>query len=689
MAADGNAGVEIPSVTTAAALKNALDEKDEELRTWRIRCMQAEAEVRALKRGTRHTTDPSTPSSPDSALRPVLDAESRLGEAPQHEVSDGQLGKMPELFLQSSAEERQGELETEELRQQLAMKNSTIIQLQADMHREQQLREKSAVEKQRKAAESQQMCREELREMTQRAESLSEQVRKSKKRGTELQAARESAREELARVRAEFLDCEAASTHSAQVAFELKSEQQSLQAELASSFEALEASEGLGGSEDKVQAAEVVGADSAPTDDEVDGSAERRALEERLAVLGQDASVAPCLEATVRSSANAIASISEGGGAIGPQGDEVAGAVVALSESAWKGRDAKVVQCLSTLQQLHGEFFSKDARAVRRPLTAKGKPGGDEVVARMALQLQKALQLLEGANSADTSGPSARSSRERRASAGRPSSPEGEHPVPEDRRNTGAVAKDSDEVLQAKLDINEVRVAVQAEKEVLIADHCDELDDLVRRHDKERRDLHREVAELRSEYARAEASEAMARPIRDIRLHFDSQVAVVKQELVVQLADIQECQRVQRGQDDQEMDQLRSILERCQKDLASSQHEFTKLAMLFDKEQGENHRLRLQQQKLVDRQEALSEVDEVSTLMLLPGEQANNVTIGSIRSSIHDITEDTTVADTLPGIAASGMQERAEGPRGLGLATEEGALVGSQVPSAVPPALPA
>ncbi|CAE7708782.1 Irgc [Symbiodinium sp. CCMP2592] len=35
-----------------------------------------------------------------------------------------------------------------------------------------------------------------------------------------------------------------------------------------------------------------------------------------------------------------------------------------------------------------------------------------------------------------------------------------------------------------KLDINEIRVATELEKQKLITEHCDELDDLVRRHDK-------------------------------------------------------------------------------------------------------------------------------------------------------------------------------------------------------------
>jgi len=90
-------------------------------------------------------------------------------------------------------------------------------------------------------------------------------------------------------------------------------------------------------------------------------------------------------------------------------------------------------------------------------------------------------------------------------------------------------------------------VSAERAREQLIADHCDELDDLVRRHDKERRELHKEVNELRSECASSQASDTIARPMQDIRAHFEDQVAVVKQQLVAQPADIQERQRVQGG----------------------------------------------------------------------------------------------------------------------------------------------
>eukprot|EP00434_Breviolum_minutum_P007065 symbB.v1.2.006234.t2/scaffold340.1/size245066/20 len=53
------------------------------------------------------------------------------------------------------------------------------------------------------------MYREELREMTQRAESLMDQLRKSKKSGKEMQAAHKSAREEFLTARLELQECQA------------------------------------------------------------------------------------------------------------------------------------------------------------------------------------------------------------------------------------------------------------------------------------------------------------------------------------------------------------------------------------------------------------------------------------------------------------------------------------------------
>eukprot|EP00913_Durusdinium_trenchii_P024011 g22549.t1 len=185
-------------------------------RKLRIRAEQAEAEVRSLKR-TRHersdraevTTRVETSrldfgtqtDSHETELRPERDrAELR---PPAFPVSTKEIAEPRERLKNTPAPSEGSPVSaSSRLRQQLKQRDSAIVQLQADRNREQHT-------KQRKASEETTLCREELCEMTQRAESLMEQLRKSKKRGGELQAARELAREEFLTCRSELQECQA------------------------------------------------------------------------------------------------------------------------------------------------------------------------------------------------------------------------------------------------------------------------------------------------------------------------------------------------------------------------------------------------------------------------------------------------------------------------------------------------
>jgi len=152
--------------------------------------------------------------------------------------------------------------------------------------------------------------------------------------------------------------------------------------------------------------------------------------------------------------------------------------------------------------------------------------------------------------------------------------------------------------------LNEYRLTAERTREDMLSEHCEELDDLVGGFNLERRGLHDEIREMRAECAKAEVAGAAARPMTEIRAHFESQVAVMKRELVAQLSDVHEREREQRGNDERDLAQLQQTLERTQRELASSQEEFALLGTLFDKERRENLTLKSSQKALELRLEA-------------------------------------------------------------------------------------
>jgi len=81
----------------------------------------------------------------------------------------------------------------------------------------------------------------------------------------------------------------------------------------------------------------------------------------------------------------------------------------------------------------------------------------------------------------------------------------------------------------------------------MMAKHCDELDDLMRRHNMDKRELQQEVIELRSECTRLKLRSG---PVDNLKLHFEDHIAKLKLELVDQLANLHGQQQEQRGQDE-------------------------------------------------------------------------------------------------------------------------------------------
>lgn len=623
-------------VVTVESLQDALLRKDDELRTWRIRAMQAEAEVRALKRGTKHTSVPTSPSGKSSTpdgkdsdpspepLSPFSSRRVQKSEA-SIQTDKSQAESLPAARLTSAPGKEDvsaggpssGISEIEELQQQLQLKSFTILQLQADNVREQQLRDKQSAEKQRRAAESQQMCREELKEMTQRAESLSQQARKSKRRTSEMQAARDAARESCASALASFEECEARLFEESSAHSELHTEHHSLEGRLWS-LRASQASD--------ARKQEELKQESLATSGE-----EHRMLEDRVSVLVHEVEVAQHQNQEVRTELAATqVDVNTGAEARGG---------LAEAQEAWSTRQSGLLECLNQLRQLHTEL-----RGSYRHKPHASQARSAPVVSRIMYQLESAHKLVEPPLTAAVGRHRTLSSQPGTA---RGSSPEAERPAPESAED-GALA--------LKLDVNEVRVAAEQAKEKLISEHCDDLDDLVRKHDQERKHLHREINELRSECAKAEAS-SVARPVLDVKTYFESQVAVVKQELVAQLADIHERQLGQHNQDEQEMGDLRRSLERCQSELSSSQYEFATLAMLYDKEQRENQRLRQHQ-----RGESHSRYSDIVNAGTGTPDASEIANVATIASSLHDhdlSPETTLAADTLPVTILAAAASRA------------------------------
>lgn len=598
-----------------AALTRAMEEKDEELRSWRLGCLQAEAEVRALKRQMRQPGPPSPetvlPTSPGSAasshVRAVKEAEAQATASPALVKSEQDPGTSDtaevnqlreDLRRLQQREEAAGDApatpqrhpladlsaeELEELKQQLLTKNFTILQLQADM-----TREKQQVERQRRSEESQNMiCREELREMTSRAESLSEEVKKSKKRVHELQAVRE----ECARIRSELEASEKRLRSEASVNSQLRAFQESAQATIVTLKEELTAGQALGSSAEAEVAPErnrSKGADSA-------GLAGEEAFQE-----SETADFAVTQELLSGTSGSAAA-------------------------SSQSGRQ-RLVQGVAALRQLGGELHKELKSAAGRNTTAlRGAAGqsflGEKAVAKLLKQIEKVQQLVEGSSSLPRNAPVGSGDSLVIPAAG----PEGEHPPPEERHDRRSPVSDLaggrpvPEALQQKL--MEVRLAAEAERQALMDQHNDELRQLGLKHDMERRELQSEIGELKAKFAHVEVNSQLVQPMADLRGYFESQVKQVKTELLVQIADLYEQQKVQRAGDDAEKDRLRRQVETCRTELKEWREQYEHLAL--------EHRQLQRSHDVLLRSEDMHETIDHATPMSSEVTQAIMATMGT------------------------------------------------------------
>jgi len=152
------------------------------------------------------------------------------------------------------------------------------------------------------------------------------------------------------------------------------------------------------------------------------------------------------------------------------------------------------------------------------------------------------------------------------------------------------VQGDADIRLQQEL--NDALLEMERVREELMAERGDELDDLVKLHDFERRDLHQEVRELHRECASMAAVASQPPHLLDLHAHLESRLGVMQEELSTQLADWDARVQAQKQRDEIENDELRKSLHSCQAELSASQSEFKTLATLFDQERREHLKLK-------------------------------------------------------------------------------------------------
>eukprot|EP00927_Polykrikos_kofoidii_P046851 TRINITY_DN4097_c0_g1_i2.p1 TRINITY_DN4097_c0_g1~~TRINITY_DN4097_c0_g1_i2.p1 ORF type:complete len:765 (-),score=199.62 TRINITY_DN4097_c0_g1_i2:494-2788(-) len=583
----------------------------EELQSMRAAAAVAEAAVAQEPQHMEIATETAARATAVAAAA----AEVAAAEAQQRAAAETvvKAGKEKETVAAPSSRENTvtratGSGEVKELEHKLRNKDLAIVQLQADMGRE-----KAQLEKQRRAAEKTNIfCNEELQMMTERAAAISEQLKKYKKKASELVGARE----EIARLGSGLTEHEAAlarrtSAHEAlqtsndeairevavsrMEAVTLREELVSRNAELESyqplraqdeqAFSALEermASTTLECSEAREQheaaLSEVTVLNSTLEEEKLEALAEkaRRAAAEELAAAQDDAS-----------------SIWD---------DDTARKLGAGSRRTSRqstGCRPWLSRCIGTLSDLHMDLQQELASGAGAFAGAASSSAGgadiipgERVMTRLARQLERAQRLLT------EKAPFERSPYK----PSEFSSDDYKHLLPEGLPQK--LAREAGDLFRQHL--NEQWIVAEVAREELMQEHSDEVDDLVRCHDLERWALQREVNQMRGECGQSEAGLAAARPMREIRAHFEQQVGIVKRDLIAQLSGAHERHREQRGNEEREFEQLFRDLQSCQSEAASSKGEFTVLATLYEEECRANLQLREDQRALESRAEASS-----------------------------------------------------------------------------------
>lgn len=628
-------------------------ELEEEARTWRIRCAKAEAEVRALKKGTRHadarsvdvpvppvpplvvpahglpdysagvgevSIESSGSSSPHSAAHSrIQSCRKRLGrthegvhnddESPGDQAAgvvqpgaiwselreavaeafenNEERPKVPhgtvthdELLELEASDRAMHAEEVMALRISLKEKDEDLAQLKRDMH-EDMVRE---LEQAQLAEEGTEMYAFELDCMTERAEHLAAQVTESRQQVW----LHKNTREELGLVEKCLAETEA--RHEGAI-LENDSLRKSVSEELTELDECRRAEASVNSECSALRQAvtthsaeSLVWQRASKTSD-----TELREMQVRvdaicaeLADARREHAISVALAAppvSARSHGREDSNTSMLSGTTDDHDDGVKGSM----HRWWQGRH-KIAQHLGALRSMLLEF-QRELRSARPQMTGgrRQNPADSALLARIVKHVEKTQQHVEAAGS-------------------RPNKSFEAEPILEERRgNNNQPLMDFGEV---KLLLSENRLVVREE---VMAEYHDDLDDIVRRNDAERRQLRQEVRDLRSERDQALSAELVSEPMTEIRLHFETQV----NEMMNHLSDVHERYSKQKAADDHELQELRHLSDDYRRNLAETKNDFAFLSTLYDKERREHLGLKELQRNLELRLEAVEARDPV------------------------------------------------------------------------------
>lgn len=554
------------AAASISALQLALEEKDEEAKTWKLRCLQAEAEVRALKRIAKQSGGLSLSTTSSGELR---DSDAQAGE---------EVERLKEQLRQAEQDLSSYKVQSErveELQEQLQQGSSEVASLQQELQQERM----RAVKQQRKTELAQQQCKEELTMMTERAQS---EVEKKKKARTELAAAREDA----AKIEKDLEDAKVALSREASM------------------------------SPVRHRGGDLI---SPPRDFlEVSEALASPAVQEQL-VRRQESSGSIRSRMTSPSRKDTLIMPSVPAEAAGAQQSQQQLEQQQLGST----QQLATAQCLSAIQLLHAELQAELLQE-RAPLgivggsqgSSNGSSVGPAGVLRTPVpsRLRQRQQLTTPQRSSPAVPPTKVTAVMQRiqqqleraqelvaGGGGLPSRPEGvEAPrMPAELAASTASLRASQADTPTsptdafgdhdalRREINELRLAKELERGALLSEHGQELDDYIRQNDAERNRLYSEVSELKAACAEAKAHAAATQPIMDIRVHLEGQVSAMGKLITSQLHDIEERHGTRRRQDAAEQDELRMSLQSCQAELATAQEDFNTLAIEFERERRE------------------------------------------------------------------------------------------------------
>lgn len=130
----------------------------------------------------------------------------------------------------------------------------------------------------------------------------------------------------------------------------------------------------------------------------------------------------------------------------------------------------------------------------------------------------------------------------------------------------------------------EARFEAAQAREALRTEHEDQLDEMAREHDDERRELSLQIRKLKQEIEALRKEQALSKPLSQIEVGFGETVLTLKRELMGQLADISDNFQMQRQAEEVVTQGLRTTLAQNQLELDQARADLKLLAELYEEE---------------------------------------------------------------------------------------------------------